>query len=91
MSLKKMYEEAPILKTHYQSSESEHFLMFKVTVENVEMKQEKINMNNIKRLGLGTMGMRFSNKETSINTIHTALDSGITLFNMGEFYTGRDA
>lgn len=34
----KMYEETPILKTHYESSESEHFLMFKVTIENVEMK-----------------------------------------------------
>lgn len=35
---KKMYEETPILKMHYESSEAEHFLMFKVTVENVEMK-----------------------------------------------------
>lgn len=34
----KMYEETPILKMHHDSSESEHFLMFKVTVENVEMK-----------------------------------------------------
>ncbi|XBX04808.1 NimC/NimA family protein [Enterocloster clostridioformis] len=35
---RKMYEETPILKTHYESSESEHFLMFKVTVENVNFK-----------------------------------------------------
>lgn len=34
----KMYEETPILKMHHKSSESEHFLMFKVTVENVEIK-----------------------------------------------------
>lgn len=34
----KMYEENPILKMHHESSESEHFLMFRVTVENVEMK-----------------------------------------------------
>lgn len=34
----KMYEETPILKAHYESAESEHFLMFKVTVENVEIK-----------------------------------------------------
>ena len=34
----KMYEETPILQKHHESAESEHFLMFKVTVENVEMK-----------------------------------------------------
>lgn len=34
----KMYEETPILKAHHKSSESEHFLMFQVSVENVEMK-----------------------------------------------------
>ena len=34
----KMYDETPILKTHYESSESEHFLMFKVTIKNVEFK-----------------------------------------------------
>ena len=34
----KMYEETPILKSHHESSESEHFLMFKVVVENVEFK-----------------------------------------------------
>lgn len=34
----KMYEETPILKKHHESSEAEHFLMFKVTVENIEMK-----------------------------------------------------
>lgn len=35
---KKMYDETPILKKHHDSFESEHFLMFKVSVENVEMK-----------------------------------------------------
>lgn len=34
----KMYEETPVLKMHHESSESEHFLMFKVKVENVEIK-----------------------------------------------------
>ena len=34
----KMYEESPILQKHHASAEAEHFLMFKVTVENVEMK-----------------------------------------------------
>ena len=34
----KMYEETPILQKHHASAEAEHFLMFKVTVENVEMK-----------------------------------------------------
>lgn len=46
---------------------------------------------DMKRLGLGTMGMRFSNRETSIKTIHTALDAGITLFNTGEFYNGGES
>ena len=40
-------------------------------------------MAEISRLGLGTMGMCFGNRETSIQTIHAALDSGITLFNTG--------
>lgn len=45
-------------------------------------------MTDISRLGLGCMGMSMRrNRETSIKTIHAALDSGITLFNTGEFYT----
>ncbi len=48
-------------------------------------------MTDINRLGLGTMGMRFSNREMSIKTIHAALDSGITLFNTGEFYNGSES
>ena len=40
-------------------------------------------MTNINRLGLGTMGMNLGNKESSIKTIHTALDAGVTLFNTG--------
>lgn len=40
------------------------------------------------RLGLGCMGMsNLRNPESSIKTIHTALDAGITLFNTGEFYS----
>lgn len=34
----KMYVECPILQRHYNSSLNEHFLMFKVTVENIEFK-----------------------------------------------------
>lgn len=40
----------------------------------------------INKLGLGTMGMNFLNKESSINTIHKALEEGITIFNTGDFY-----
>lgn len=44
------------------------------------------------RLGLGTMGMNLhSNRETSIRTIHAALDEGITLFNTGEFYQASES
>lgn len=38
------------------------------------------------KLGLGTMGMNFENKESSIKTIHKALEEGITIFNTGDFY-----
>lgn len=48
-------------------------------------------MTEINRLGLGTMGMNWWNKETSIQTIHAALDAGITLFNTGEFYNGGES
>ncbi len=34
----KMYEENPILQKHHDSAEAEHFLMFRIKVENVEMK-----------------------------------------------------
>ncbi len=34
----KMYEETPILQKHHASAEAEHFLMFKVEVNNVELK-----------------------------------------------------
>ncbi len=44
------------------------------------------------RLGLGTMGMNLhSNRETSIKTIHAALDAGLTLFNTGEFYQASES
>ncbi len=44
-------------------------------------------MKKLEKLGLGCMGMSSRrNPEDSIQTIHKALDSGITLFNTGEFY-----
>lgn len=49
------------------------------------------DMKDMKRLGLGTMGMHFGNEEISIKTIHKALESGITLFNTGEFYNGGES
>ena len=42
---------------------------------------------NIKRLGLGCMGMNLKrNPEQSIRTVHAALDSGINFLNTGNFY-----
>ena len=34
----KMYHETPILQKHHSSPKAEHFLMFRVKVENVELK-----------------------------------------------------
>lgn len=34
----KMYEENKILQMHHKSADSEHFLMFKIAVENIEFK-----------------------------------------------------
>lgn len=48
-------------------------------------------MTDINRLGLGCMGMNLSNKDRSIETIHYALDHGITMFNTGEFYGGGES
>ena len=49
-------------------------------------------MNKLEKLGLGCMGMSSRrNPETSIKTIHKALDSGITLFNTGEFYNAGES
>ncbi len=49
-------------------------------------------MISINRLGLGTMGMNIhNNQETSIRTIHAALDAGITLLNTGEFYQASES
>lgn len=48
-------------------------------------------MAEIKRLGLGCMGMNLSNKARSIETVRYALDQGITLFNTGEFYGGGES
>lgn len=48
-------------------------------------------MEKIERLGLGCMGMNMSNKESSIETIHYALERGITLLNTGEFYQAGES
>ena len=48
-------------------------------------------MKTLDRLGLGTMGMNLTNKNSSVKTIHAALESGITLFNTGEFYQGSES
>lgn len=48
-------------------------------------------MTDIKRLGLGCMGMNMSNKDRSIETIRYALDNGVTLLNTGEFYGGGES
>lgn len=49
-------------------------------------------MKGLNRLGLGCMGMSSRrNPEQSIRTIHAALDSGITLFNTGEFYSAGES
>ena len=48
-------------------------------------------MTDIKRLGLGCMGMNMSNKDRAIETIRYALDNGVTLFNTGEFYGGGES
>ena len=48
-------------------------------------------MTEIKRLGLGCMGMNLSNKARSVETVRYALDQGITLFNTGEFYGGGES
>ncbi len=49
-------------------------------------------MVEIRRLGLGCMGMsNRRNPERSIKTIRTALENGITLFNTGEFYNAGES
>lgn len=49
-------------------------------------------MPELERLGLGCMGMsNRRNPENSIKTIRKALDSGITLFNTGEFYSAGES
>lgn len=40
----------------------------------------------ISKLGLGTMGMNFENRDSSIETIKKALDDGVYYFNTGDFY-----
>lgn len=48
-------------------------------------------MKDISRLGLGCMGMRLSNRESSLETIQLALKKGIKLFNTGEFYANGES
>lgn len=49
-------------------------------------------MKALNRLGLGTMGMSIvRNPESSVKTIHAALNAGITLFNTGEFYNASES
>ena len=43
------------------------------------------------RIGLGCMGMARRNEESSIRTVDTALDHGVTMFNVGEFYNGGES
>jgi hypothetical protein len=37
------------------------------------------------------MGMARRNEESSIRTVDTALDHGVTMFNVGEFYNGGES
>lgn len=49
-------------------------------------------MADLSRLGLGCMGMScYRNPQNSIDTINYALESGITLFNTGEFYNSGES
>ena len=48
-------------------------------------------MAELKRLGLGCMGMDLSNKDRSVETVRYALDHGVTLLNTGEFYGGGES
>lgn len=48
-------------------------------------------MNSIGKLALGTMGMNFGNKESSLLTIRTAMENGINIFNTGDFYQGGES
>lgn len=43
------------------------------------------------RIGLGCMGMARRNEESSIRIVDTALDHGVTMFNVGEFYNGGES
>lgn len=43
------------------------------------------------KLALGTMGMNFKNRESSTQTIKTALENGINIFNTGDFYQGGES
>ena len=48
-------------------------------------------MTDIRRLGLGCMGMNMSNIDRAVETVHYALDNGVTMLNTGEFYGGGES
>ncbi len=41
------------------------------------------------RIGLGCSGMARRNEESSIRTVDTALDHGVTMFNVAEFFSPK--
>lgn len=43
------------------------------------------------RIGLGCSGMARRNEESSIRTVDTALDHGVTMFNVAEFYQNGES
>ncbi len=43
------------------------------------------------RIGLGCMGMARRYEESSIRTVDTALDHGVTMFNVAEFYQNGES
>lgn len=53
--------------------------------------RKEVVMERIEKLGLGCMGMNMANKERSIETIHYALERGITFLNTGEFYQAGES
>ena len=48
-------------------------------------------MQNIRRIGLGCMGMSRRNEIQSIRTVHAAIEKGITLLNTGNFYNSGES
>ena len=48
-------------------------------------------MIDMKRIGLGCSGMARRNEESSIRTVDAALDHGVTMFNVAEFYQSGES